>query len=170
MHDLICNSLICKCIHMLVTKLKMQRSPYGDSPNFCTNRTFQTGAKREVLGGNLRIPGNLWEPVATETAPKYSLARRGNGKIGNETGISGSLGRCALIIRPATFRSRQPKPAWSFLRACAPFGNGSVPIPRLSELPSAPLEWRGCDPPLSAGARAAPVFRESSGKVGKSEG
>lgn len=31
MHDLICNSLICKCIHMLVTKLKMQSSPYGDS-------------------------------------------------------------------------------------------------------------------------------------------
>lgn len=43
--------------------------------------------------------------------------------------------------------------AWPFFRDCAPFGNGSVPIPRLSQLPSVPPECQGYTPPMPAPER-----------------
>lgn len=43
--------------------------------------------------------------------------------------------------------------AWPFFRDCAPFGNGSVPIPRLSQLSSVPPECQGHTPPMPAPER-----------------
>ena len=57
MHDLICNSLICKCIHMLVTKVKMQSSPYGDS--VISARTEHLKIKGEEKKRNKNFPQSL---------------------------------------------------------------------------------------------------------------
>lgn len=104
---------------MLVTKLKMQRSPYGDSQNFAQTEHLKYKKKPSFLEtcGTLRVSGNLLHggraKTRTETPQRdQRCARFVPGRGGGEVKHgSARLRSCALITEHTVLQTRLPPPA-----------------------------------------------------------